>query len=195
MNKKRTLLIDMDCILVDMLPPWILKYNEATGEAVQVSDVKDYNLTKVCTNIKALDSILHKPGFFYDMEPMPKAVEALQKLMDDGYDIVIVTQPPRRAEYAVRDKRRWIKKYFPDFGLENMIFCHRKDMIMGDLLFDDKPSHLLDWKKANPNGIAATLDWDYNNLPEVNRVVSFRGSQKYGWVDFVEFVHSVLPLG
>ncbi len=210
----KTLLIDMDAILVNMLPPWLEKYNEATGENVQLSDVKEYNLTKVCTNAETLDAILHEDGFFYDMEPMPHAILAMQVLMEAGYDIVIVTQPPRgtlykhpttpdellkllddpEPEFAVRDKRRWMKKYFPGYGLENMIFCHRKDMIRGDLLFDDKPDHLIHWKEANPGGITATLDWGYNRLPEVNASVNFRGSLENGWIDFVDFVHSVFPL-
>jgi len=185
MKKIKTLLVDMDCILVDMLPPWLKSYSEETGTVVKVEDVDDYDLRRFCTNVKALDNILHKPGFFYDMEPMPEAVKYLTKLMEDGYDVVILTQPPRRAEFAVRDKRRWMKKYFPKFELANMIFAHRKHLVRGDLLIDDKPEHLDKWKSLNPDGISATIEWKYNRSSKVDW--RFK-NQKTAWKRFYEAV-------
>lgn len=192
MNK--TLLIDMDAIIVDMVSIWLDKYNQATGENVKLADVEDYDLGKICKNTKVLYDILNEPGFFFDMEPMPHAVEAVNELIDEGYEVIVVTQPPRSASVAVRDKRRWIKKYFPDFDLQNMVFCHKKYLIGGDLIFDDKPDHLVSWKRAHPFGLTTTLDWKYNRLPEVNRIINFRGSLDKGWLDFVDFVKTNLPL-
>ena len=193
-KKSPTILVDMDCILVSMLPTWIDAYNAGTGENVRVDDIEDYNLAMYCKNEKLLYEILTMPGFFDSMNPMPHAVMSLQTLMTEGYDVVIVTQPPRASDFAVGDKKAWIRRYFPSFDLTSMIFCHRKDMIMGDLLFDDRPSHLIDWKKTNPNGLAATLDWKYNRVPELDYVVDFRGSLEDGWLGFVDFVHLHLPL-
>jgi 5'-nucleotidase len=180
----KTILVDMDCILVDMLPPWIRRYNEVVGTNHTVGEVKNYDVGKVCQNQEVLYEILDEDQFFYNMEPMPGAVEYFQKLMDEGFDMVVVTQPPRRADLAIRDKRRWMKKYFPNFELANMIFCHRKDMIRGDVLFDDKPAHLVDWKHRNYDNLTATLDWEYNK----DVLVDFRGSLKDGWKQFYEFV-------
>lgn len=188
MDRKPVLLVDLDCTLVDMLTAWLKKYNEATGENVRITDIKEYDMGHACPNNKVLYDILNQRGFFYEMEPMPGAIEALQGLMDDGYDVVIVTQPPRKAEFAVQDKRRWMKKYFGSFSAANMVFCHRKELIEGDLLFDDRPSHLINWKKNNPEGLTATIDWLYNRDVQVD----FRGSQKSGWKEFVEFVRKNL---
>jgi 5'-nucleotidase len=182
-GKRKTCLVDLDCTLVDMLPSWLRRYNEITEEKVQVSDVKDYDVGLVCTNQKVLYDILDEPGFFFNMKPMPGAVKYFQKLLDEGFDLVVVTQPPRRVDLAVRDKRRWMKKHFPNFELMNMIFCHRKSLIRGDLLFDDKPSHLLEWKAENPKGLLATLDWQFNKVK-----VDFRGSLDNGWEEFYHFV-------
>lgn len=174
----------MDCILVDMLPPWLKRYNEIVGTNVAVSDIKEYDVGLVCPKQEILYEILDEDKFFYNMEPMPGAVEYFQRLLDDGRDLVVVTQPPRRADLAIRDKRRWMKERFPKFELANMIFCHRKDMIKGALLFDDKPSHLQDWSKVNPNGLTATLDWVYNRHIKTD----YRGSLENGWRDFYSFV-------
>ena len=186
--KSRTLLLDMDCILVNMLPPWLARYNERTDENVTVDMIKDYNVGLICKNEKVLYEILDEPDFFYNMEEMPGATKYLKKLIDDGYDVVIATQPPRIAELAVRDKRRWIQKRIPDFDLKNMIFCHRKSMIMADLIFDDKDEHLIGFKKTNPNGVTATLDWKFTKSD-----TDFRGSLENGWAEFYEFVHRTFP--
>lgn len=182
-KNSKPFLIDLDCTLVDMLPKWLERYNEVTGARVQVEDIKEYDVGLVCTNQKVLYDILDEPGFFYNMKPMPGAVTYFQKLLDEDYDLVIVTQPPRRVDLAMRDKRKWMAKYFPSFELSNMVFCHRKNLVDGALLFDDKPAHLLDWKAAHPDGKLATLDWQFNREVKVD----FRGSLEDGWRQFYEF--------
>lgn len=189
-NKIPTLLVDLDCTLVDMLPPWIHRYNEIKGTEIALSDIKDYDVGLVCTDQKTLYGILDEPGFFFNMEPMPGAVKYFQKLVDDGYRVLIVTQPPRRAEMAVRDKRRWVSKYFKNYDLMNMFFCHHKEQIRGDVLFDDKPAHLEKWKQVNPDGLTATLDWKYNTKSKVD----FRGDLVAGWEQFYDWVHKTFPI-
>ena len=187
----KTLLIDLDGIVVDMIPPWLKRYNARTGENVQLSDVVEYDMGLVCKNQRVLYDILNEKGFFYNMEAMPGAVACLQTLANDGYDVVILTQPPENAGSAISDKQRWIKDRFPSFNLKNMIFCSRKELIAGDLLFDDRPAHLEHWSAANPNGRLATLDWAYNKGAKAH----FRGAlDGSGWVNFVDFVREVLPL-
>lgn len=178
-------LIDLDCIMVDMLPAWMDKYNKATGDGIKVADIKEYDLRSVCDPI-VLDKILCSPGFFYDMEPLPGAVEHFSSLYSDGYDLAMVTQPPRKSEYAVRDKIRWVKKHIPEYDLSNMFFCHRKNLVRGAVLFDDKPEHLISWKENNTKGLTATIDWLYNR--HVN--TDFRGSFDKGWEFFGKFIRN-----
>ncbi len=187
----KTLLIDMDCILVDMIPPWLARYNEITESDIKLSDIVEYDMGLVCTNEKVLYAILNEPGFFLDMPAMPGAVPALKALVADGYDIVILTQPPEDAAQGISEKQQWIKDRFPDFKLKNMMFGSRKELVGGDLLFDDRPAHLESWAERHPDGKLATLDWDYNKGAKAH----FRGAlDGSGWVNFVEFVREVLPL-
>ena len=191
MTETETLLIDMDAILVDMLDAWLDRYNHLCKTDIVVADIKEYDMGIVCKDERTLYSILNEEGFFFNMEPMPGAVACLKTLMHDGYDIVIVTQPPTNSGGPIYDKQRWIKKHFPEFSLKNMIFCSRKELVRGDLLFDDNPAHLEHWRKENPNGRLATLDWPYNK----NCGEHFRGAlDGSGWVNFVEFVRHTLPL-
>lgn len=187
----KTLLIDMDAILVNMVPPWLQRYNRLCGTNVKMEDVKEYNVGLVCKNEKVLYEILNEPGFFLNMEAMPGAVACLRTLVNDGYDVVILTQPPENSAGPIADKQQWIKERFPKFSLKNIIFCSRKELISGDLLFDDRPAHLEHWSEKFPNGKLATLDWLYNKEAKVD----FRGAlDGSGWVNFVKFVREVLPI-
>lgn len=185
-----TLLIDMDGVLVNMPPKWLEKYNKETGEDMQVSQITKHNFREFCQQPEVLDIVLHRSDFFYDMEPMPGAVEYFQKLMDLGYDLVVVTQPPRNSDFAVRDKRRWMLKHFPSFDLTNMVFCHRKELVGGNLLFDDSPKQLNNWKAAHPEDMAVAMSWKYNEgVP-----VDFRFQKDVGWELFFNFVTQKFPL-
>jgi 5'-nucleotidase len=185
MKKINTCLVDMDCILVDMLGTWLKRYNELSGERVSVKDIVQYEVRNFIKKPNLLDVALHEKGFFLNLPPMPGAIKYFQKMLDDGYDLVIVTQPPRKADYSIKEKRQWIQERFPNYDLSNMIFCHRKNLIRGDLLIDDKPGHLLEWKSMNPKGIITTITHPYNHDVKVNA----RFDDKHtAWKEFYEFV-------
>ena len=187
MKKLKTLLIDMDCILVDMLPYWVKTYNDLTGEHVRLEDLHTYELSNYCKKADLLYDILHTEGFFLpkNLPPMPGAVEYFQKLLDEGYQLIIVTQPPRKADFAIKEKREWIKHYFKNYDLTNMVFCHKKELIRGDLLFDDNPSHIEHWKKYNLDGVVTTINYPYNKEIKVD-------ARFNSWKEFYEFVSGKL---
>jgi len=185
MKKINTILVDMDCILVNMLLAWLKRYNELSGEHISVKDIVRYEVRNFIKKPNLLEVALHEKGFFLDLPPMPGAVKYFQKLLDDGYDVVIVTQPPRKADYAIAEKRQWIQQRFPNYDLSNMVFCHRKNLIRGDLLIDDRPSHLLEWNAVNPKGIIATIEHPYNK--EVKVDVRFQ-DRHTAWKEFYQYV-------
>ena len=160
---QKTLLIDMDCIVADMLPYWIDKYNHYSEESIEEKSVVHYNLNKIVKYPNVLESIIHSQGFFLEIPPVKDSVRILRKLIKDKrFDVVFLTQPPRKADYAISEKRIWIKKYFRRFDLCNIVFAHRKELVRGDVLFDDKPSHLTKWKAENSDKHTATISYPYN---------------------------------
>ena len=187
MNKKLTILCDMDCIVVSMLGPWVKRYEKETGQVIHVSDLTDYNLHKRATHPAVLDEILNSDGFFADLPAVPKAIWGVRELLRAGHDVVFLTQAPRASDFGVRDKREWMRRNLPEFDITNMIFAHRKELVAGDVLIDDAPHHLEKWKKSNPNGKTATLNWNYNQDVEVD----FRADVLGGWESFVGFIEKI----
>jgi 5'(3')-deoxyribonucleotidase len=171
-----------------MMPFWLKEYSKRSGELIKTKVLNTYWLRQIVSKPEIIDEILHEEGFFLDKPAMPGAVYYLRKLMeDDRFDVVVLTQPPRRADHAVREKRIWMQGRFPKYELSNMIFAHRKDMVRGDLLFDDCPDHIVGWKKRNPRGITATINYNYN----LDTPCTVRFNKRVAWEEFYDFVTSL----
>jgi 5'(3')-deoxyribonucleotidase len=116
MNKKR-IYFDMDGVLVDF-ESGIAKIDEATKEQYK----------------GRLDEI---PGIFALMEPIPGAAEVV-RLLARNYDVFILTTSPWNNPTAASDKVEWVKKYLDDVFHKRLIITHRKDLLDGDYLVDDR---------------------------------------------------------
>lgn len=112
--------IDMDNVLVDF-KSGIDRIDEATRLAY------DGRLDEV-------------PGIFSLMDPMPGAIEAVYRLAEK-YDLFILSTAPWKNPSAWADKVSWVTKYLGDVLEKRLILSHRKDLLKGDYLIDDRPKH------------------------------------------------------
>lgn len=181
-------LIDLDATTVDMTKVWLQKYNAAVDgkDPLTVDDLSTWDFFSHVKYPKILAKVLASKGFFYDLEPIKNSISVINKLLNKNVDIVFLTQLPRRSKYAAEDKRKWIKKYFPDFDQRNVIFAHRKELVCGNLLFDDNPEHLINWRnfQNKKDLITASIEYPYNKNTKVN----WRFQKNKAWNDFYEKV-------
>ena len=118
----KRLFIDMDNVLVNF-QSGIDRLDEKTRQ-----EYKDH-----------LDDV---PGIFAQMDPMPGAVEAVQKLRE-RYDLYILSTAPWNNPTAWCDKLNWVKKHFggdehsPFY--KRIILTHHKNLCHGNYLIDDRP--------------------------------------------------------
>lgn len=186
------LLFDMDAITVDMTPVWMKRYYEKSGELVDPDEaLKHWDWPKYTRYPDVCNSIIEEKGYFFDLPPMPGAVEAITELMAKKANILFITQPPRKADFAVKDKRAWILKHFPDFELTNIGFFHKKHLVYGDLLFDDSPEHLTNWynfglqsAKNGKDRVRATINYKYN----AQCIAEWRFAKETAWEEFYKKV-------
>ena len=83
------------------------------------------------------------PGIFALMDPMPGAVDAVHRLAGK-YGVYILSTAPWKNPSAWADKVEWVTKYFDDVFHKRLILSHRKDLLKGDYLIDDRPNHYAD---------------------------------------------------
>lgn len=179
-SKVLRLLIDMDAVTADIFKLWLSLINKETGENLTTSDIKDWDIASSTKMGKKCYNFLSQPNFFFDLKPIPKAIDTLKKLHDDGHDIVFVTACPPTSETAFYEKLSWVKKYLPFIDAErNVIAAYRKDLIKGDVLFDDKYDNLIDF-----SGIAVCMSYEYNKKYEGPRVTN--------WTAFYHFIQTLI---
>ena len=121
-EKKKIVYIDMDGVIVDF------------GAAIQDWFDKHPHLQE---RYKSHPD--HIQGLFRNAPPMPGAIEAVKKLHESGkYELFIATAAPWGNPMSASDKRFWIEDHFGNLFHKKMFITHRKDLLMGDYLIDDR---------------------------------------------------------
>lgn len=84
----------------------------------------------------------HIPGIFRDPRPIDGAIDAVKKLSESNkYELFIATAAPWGNPCSSTDKRYWVEKYFGKLFHKKMFITHRKDLLIGDYLIDDRTAN------------------------------------------------------
>ena len=157
----------MDNIIARIMDSWLSIYSSwIPDDIVEVKDIVDYDLTKFVRYPKVLLGILDQPDFFLNLEPITGAVEYVAKINEIA-DVSIVSQPPD-SNFGIADKKKWLKKYFPQLKADQIWMGYKKYQVDGDIIIDDNPKHLASWKNKHPNGKTMTLNYEFTKNVEAD---------------------------
>lgn len=100
---------------------------------------------------------LLKKGYFINLAPYNNVVQAAAILSGiKGVDVYILSAVPQ-SEYAIEEKKAWVRKNLPNIEENHMIFSKegrdKRDFIPGgfrptDVLIDDYSANLHAWAKT-----------------------------------------------
>ena len=145
--KKKIIYIDMDGVIVDF------------GRAIEEWFETHPHLEE---RYKTFPD--HIQGLFRIAPPIEGAISAIKKLHESGkYELFIATSAPWGNPQSNTDKRFWIEDYFGDLFHKKMFITHRKDLLMGDYLIDDRIKNGAGEFKGEL--LRFGLDWENNNKP------------------------------
>ena len=150
------LLVDLDGVTVDFHSAVCKAHNELTGDNLQVEDIDQWELETF--GIKK--TTWQQPGFFYDLDPYPGAVEALWKAQQNGHKLWVVTNA-MDIDFVEEDKRLWVSENIP--FVRGLVFTDKKHLLPGDMLIDDCPEYL-----ENYPGTAVKINRPYNKHVKVD---------------------------
>lgn len=94
------------------------------------------------TKEKYADRLDDVPGIFALMDPIPGAIRAFQLLVHSGRFVVyILSTAPWNNDSAWTDKVKWVKQHLGESIKKRLILSHRKDLLMGQYLIDDRKAN------------------------------------------------------
>lgn len=121
---KKTLLIDLDGVVADF-DTAVEKWARDIGITAQ--EFKDKKMYR-------------QPQFYYQLELMPGAKEAIEKLSVD-YEITFVSAPSWDNPASFTEKRLWIVEKFGEWARKRMDLSFKKGHYMGHYLIDDRTKY------------------------------------------------------
>lgn len=82
------------------------------------------------------------PGLFRNLKPIESAISSVEKLLhSEKYEVYFLSTAPWNNPSAWTDKRLWLAEQFGDIINRRLILTHRKDLVKGDILIDDRPNN------------------------------------------------------
>lgn len=138
-----TILVDMDDTIENLLSVWVNVLNNRYERNVALDDIHSWDIGSYFPGLSKdeLFSVLNTEEFWAKVTPIPGSIDTLQKIKEDGDQVLIVTAT---HPYTVKLKfDAIIKRYFPFIPCEDMIITSRKQLIHGDILIDDAPHNLI----------------------------------------------------
>lgn len=109
--------IDLDSVLAQTVPAMLRLFNQEFGTAYTKEVVSDYEFWKVVPELREMKVSKAKDKFYrlldkawedwQSIEPEPGAVEAMQRLADEGHEIDIVTGRETTPREVLEQWLRW----------------------------------------------------------------------------------------
>lgn len=151
------ILIDCDGVCSDFLGGLFNRLN------YKGPPLTTWNFTSVLSPEQQIEAerILNTYEFWASLEPIPGAVPAIAFIRSLGFEVHWVTSPWHTCPNWGSARRYWLNEHFQAIGNEITI-THRKDLVRGLALIDDKPSHVKAWLERNPDGLAFLFAQSYN---------------------------------
>ena len=87
--------------------------------------------------------------WWHSLEPYDHAQEAVERFIDQGHRITVVTSPWETCFGWANARARWLQVYF-NIGWDQLVVTKCKHRVWGDVFVDDKPENVDDWTSFNP---------------------------------------------
>lgn len=150
--------IDVDGTLNNLMDAVLEIFNNKTASNYTLNDITTYNLGD-CFSVEEagmMKSIFEDPSIWTKVKPLKGAAEALQKLIDDGHQIYLVTD---NCPDTYGEKVAWIRKFFPFINASKIVCMKDKWQFRCDVMIEDNLQTLL----ARPYYHRILIDYPWNS--------------------------------
>jgi 5'(3')-deoxyribonucleotidase len=200
MSRSFTILLDCDGPLADFSQQYLNYFNEMMGTSFTKGDIDEWDilsslglsgLEKEEARLKMHDIVCTK-GYCMSIEPQPWAKYMVDQLKDMGH-VIVVTSPWRGSIYWMGEREKWLGQFF-GIDPKDVIFAHRKNLVMGDCLIDDKVDHVHKWAATFRGRSSILFPTGANRSTEIPRDPRggpSRVNRATSWKDVVSLVEGI----
>lgn len=165
MNKKPTILFDVDGVVADFLTPTLKYVNNLLQANYGPDDIKQWNMFESLKS-DGIDvetecfKYYSQDGFALNLLPYKESIEPV-KHINKIANLYFVTTPVQTSRTWCYDRVVWLKQHFGVTD-EQVLFAHNKSIVTGDLFIDDKIEHVKAWAQVNKFKPAILWKQPYN---------------------------------
>lgn len=151
------LAIDIDNTICDLQEVVIDLFNKKHQTNYTIDDFTDYDVMNVLPTDEAIDmrEMYGESGLYNLTKPIQGAQDGLQKLINDGHQVYLVTDAIPKT-YG--EKVDFIHRYFPFIDEAHIVSMKHKYLFKCDILIEDNFNNLI----AKPYYHRICLDYPWN---------------------------------
>lgn len=119
------------------------------------------------------EQIRETDGYFKDLAPIKCMVDFVNRLIEDGYDVNILSKAEN--DRIAGEKREWVKRYLPELPEDKIIivdlYKDKTEYVFVDwnaILFDDYSPNLLDWERCGGVAVNVVTSINHSDRAYVN---------------------------
>lgn len=151
------LCVDVDDVICNLQEVVVNLFNKRYGSHYSVEDFTEYDVMNILPTQDAmvLKDMYGETGLYDKVKPMPGAQEALEKLINLGHQVYLVTAAIPKT-YG--EKVAFIKRFFPYIDESHIVCMRHKWLFKCDVMIEDNLQTLL----AKPYYHRICLDRPWN---------------------------------
>ena len=178
--------IDIDDTLCNLQDVVINLFNERFGAHYKLSDFIEYDVMNVLPNQDGIvmRDMYGEQGLYSKVRPIAGSQDALQKLINEGHQVYLVTAAIPKT-YA--EKIEFIRRYFPFIDESHICCIQHKWMFKCDIMIEDNLQTLL----AKPYYHRVLFDRPWN---QCNKDYVYDIHRVKNWNEIMEVVNKINDL-
>lgn len=124
--------------------------------------------------------------FAYDMPPIPEAVPGVQAIRDAGHEVVFVTAQWGSSVDWCHSRVRWLEQHF-NANRKDIVFVHRKELVVGDILIEDRDKTCETYAVTHPNSRVLLMNQPWN----AEHTIVAPNIQRFEWQQISSFMREL----
>lgn len=174
---------DVDNVLCNLQEVVVNLFNKRHGTHYTLNNFTEYDVMNILPTVEAVEmqALYSEQGLYNLVKPLPGAQDSLQKLINEGHQVYLVTDAIPKT-YG--EKVEFIHRYFPFIDDSHIVAMKHKHLFRCDVLIEDNLANLL--AKPYYHRICFNYPWNESKKDYVYDI-----HRCYNWEDIMAAINKI----